>query len=86
MQRHYIEFHKGKLAEDLGAIAEEAGDSLVIAVGQGKPSKAILEYARTHHIGLIVMESRGLSAVTGVLGSVSYAVLRNAECPVLVER
>ncbi|MFR3274067.1 MAG: universal stress protein, partial [Slackia sp.] len=35
---------------------------------------------------LIVMGSRGLSAVAGVLGSVSYAVLRNAECPVMVER
>ncbi|MFQ9742662.1 MAG: universal stress protein [Slackia sp.] len=86
MQQNYIEFHRKKLAEDLGVIAEEAGDTLTIAVGQGKPSKAILEYARTHHIDLIVMGSRGLSAVAGVLGSVSYAVLRNAECPVMVER
>lgn len=47
MQRHYIGFHKGKLAKDLGAIAEEADDTLAIAVGQGKPSKAIPEYAHT---------------------------------------
>lgn len=47
MQRHYIGFHKGKLAEDLGAIAEEADDTLAIAVGQGKPSKAIPGYAHT---------------------------------------
>ena len=67
-------------------VAEEAGNALVIAIGQGKPSKAILEYAHTHHIDLIVMGSRGLSAVAGVLGSVSYAVLRNAECPVMIER
>ncbi|MFR4803519.1 MAG: universal stress protein [Eggerthellaceae bacterium] len=86
MQRRYIEFHREKLAKDLGAVAEEAGNALVIAIGQGKPSKAILEYAHTHHIDLIVMGSRGLSAVAGVLGSVSYAVLRNAECPVMIER
>ena len=86
MQRRYIEFHREKLAKDLGTVAEEAGNALVIAIGQGKPSKAILEYAHTHHIDLIVMGSRGLSAVAGVLGSVSYAVLRNAECPVLIEK
>lgn len=86
MQRRYIAFHKEKLAEDLGALAEKAGSALAIAVGQGKPSKAILEYAHVHRIDLIIMGSRGLSAVAGVLGSVSYAVLRNAECPVMVER
>lgn len=32
------------------------------------------------------MGSRGLDAVRGTLGSVSYAVLRNVECPVLIER
>ena len=74
------------IAEQISAVAEEAGNALVIAIGQGKPSKAILEYAHTHHIDLIVMGSRGLSAVAGVLGSVSYAVLRNAECPVMIER
>ena len=62
------------------------GDSLDFAIGQGKPSKAIIEYARTHRIDLIIMGSRGLNAVAGMLGSVSYAVLRNAECPVMIER
>ena len=32
------------------------------------------------------MGCRGLNAVAGMLGSVSYAVLRNANCPVLIEK
>lgn len=86
MQERYVQFHREKLAKDLGDVVEKAGDSLVIAIGQGKPSKAILEYAHDHGTDLIVMGSRGLNAVAGMLGSVSYAVLRNAECPVMVER
>ena len=86
MQRRYIEFHREKLAKDLGAVAEEAGNALVIAIGQGKPSKAILEYAHTHHIDLIVMGSRGLGAVMSMLGSVSSAVLAESEVLVLVMR
>lgn len=86
MQERYLQFHREQLKTELGEFVEMAGDSLEFAVGQGKPSKAILEYAHTHRIDLIIMGSRGLNAVAGMLGSVSYAVLRNAECPVMVER
>ena len=57
-----------------------------IAVGQGKPRKAIIDYAEHNGVDLIVMGCRGLNAVAGMLGSVSYAVLRNASCPVLIEK
>lgn len=86
MQQRYLQFHRDKLAQELGESVDRAKDALSIAIGQGKPSKAILEYAHTHRIDLIIMGSRGLNAVAGMLGSVSYAVLRNAECPVMVER
>ncbi len=86
MQERYLQFHRDRLKNDLGEFVEMTGDSLDFAIGQGKPSKAIIEYARTHRIDLIIMGSRGLNAVAGMLGSVSYAVLRNAECPVMIER
>ncbi len=86
MQKKYLQYHRDQLTKELGEVIDSAGDLLTVAVGQGKPSKAILDYAAAHKCDLIVMGSRGLNAVAGMLGSVSYAVLRNAECPVLVER
>ncbi|MET0424725.1 MAG: universal stress protein [Actinoplanes sp.] len=41
---------------------------------------------RSHDAGLIVLGSRGHSAVTGLLGSVSVAVSAHAHCPVVVVR
>ncbi len=47
-------------------------------------SDSLLDFAKHHDIDLIVMGCRGLGAIRGVLGSVSYAVLRSAEVPVLI--
>lgn len=84
MQKEYLNYERGLLVEDLGDIMNL--DTVEVAMGQGKPSKAILDYAADHKVDLIVMGCRGLNAVAGMLGSVSYAVLRNAECPVLIEK
>lgn len=47
----------------------------------------ILDFARGEGVGLIVMGSRGLSSLSGLLvGSVTHKVLHLAECPVLVVR
>ena len=86
MQQDYVNFERGLLDEDLQELLGQAQDSVNVVVGQGKPSKAILEYAEKMQADLIVMGCRGLNAVAGMLGSVSYAVLRNANCPVLVEK
>ena len=48
------------------------------------PAADLLNYAGKVNADLIVMGSRGLGAIRGVLGSVSYAVLRESEIPVLV--
>lgn len=45
---------------------------------------ALLDFARRHQIDLIIMGCRGLGAIRGVLGSVSYAVLRRSDAPVLI--
>lgn len=43
----------------------------------------ITEYASNHDCDLIVMGRRGLGGIRGVLGSVSYGVLRVVDIPVL---
>lgn len=48
------------------------------------PGGQIVEYAVGHDCDLIVMGSRGLGALRGIIGSVSSHVLRNADVPVLI--
>ena len=51
----------------------------------GAPAVVILDFAETNDIDLIVMGSRGLGVVKGVLlGSVSQYVVEQSKCPVLV--
>ncbi|MBP1157245.1 MULTISPECIES: universal stress protein [unclassified Paenibacillus] len=52
---------------------------------QGEPSKTIVSYAQESNCDLIVIGSRGLSAIGEfMLGSVSHYVLKHAKIPVLV--
>lgn len=51
----------------------------------GSPAVVILDFASSNDIDLIIMGSRGLGIVKGVLlGSVSQYVVEQAKCPVLV--
>ena len=51
----------------------------------GFPAVVVLDFAETNDIDLIVMGSRGLGVVKGVLlGSVSQYVVEQSKCPVLV--
>ena len=51
----------------------------------GSPAVVILDYASANDIDLIIMGSRGLGIVKGVLlGSVSQYIVEQAKCPVLV--
>jgi nucleotide-binding universal stress UspA family protein len=53
----------------------------------GDPATAILELARDENVDLIVMGTRGVSAVERwLIGSVSSKVLHHAHCSVLVAR
>lgn len=52
-----------------------------------QPSDAIIGYANTHHIDLIVMGTHGRTGVSRMLvGSVAARVVRGAPCPVLTVR
>lgn len=47
------------------------------------PVEGIAEYVSDHGIDLVVMGRRGLGALRGMLGSVSFGVLRSVDVPVL---
>ncbi len=77
-----------RLVADAVKTAREAGIS---AVGELRDvaavAKAIVETAAARGIDLIVMGSRGLSDVQGLLlGSVTHKVMQLADVPVLVDR
>ena len=56
-------------------------------VVEGDPVDTVLELARARDVDLIVVGSRGLGSVRGlVLGSVSNAILHQADRPVLVAK
>ena len=51
----------------------------------GSPAVVILDFANSEGIDMIVMGSRGLGIVKGVLlGSVSQYIVEQSKCPVLV--
>ena len=51
----------------------------------GSPAVVILDYLEDHPMDMVIMGSRGLGVVKGVLlGSVSQYVVEQAKCPVLV--
>jgi len=54
---------------------------------EGPPAEAILTVAETRKVDLIVMGTRGLGRLAGLLiGSVSQRVVSQAGCPVLLVR
>lgn len=69
------------------AIAERANDSdieTVAAVRRGNPRDDILTYATEHDVDLIVMGTHGRTGIKRtLLGSVTEAVVRHSEIPVL---
>jgi len=72
-----------KLVRDAGISAK----GHLSDVAAGHVAKAIVEMANANNIDLIVMGSRGLSDVQGLLlGSVTHKVIQMATIPVLVDR
>jgi len=54
---------------------------------EGNSAEAIIEVAETRNSDIIVMGSRGLGRLTGLLlGSTSQKVVSHAPCPVLIVR
>ncbi len=84
--RQFIEEHEQHVRDSI----EEAGTvfpenvGLDVKVITGRPQEAVGKYVSGKDYDCIVMGNRGLGPIRGALGSVSYAVLRTVEIPVLV--
>ena len=67
--------------------AADANAPIIDAVRTGAPSEAILEFAADHDVDAVVMGTRGRRGIGRLLlGSVTEAVVRDADVPVLVVR
>ena len=56
------------------------------AVVQGSTKSAIIEYAQSQKVDLIVLGRHGRHGISRLLGSVANAVLHHADCDVLAVR
>ena len=75
------------LKEQAEQIGSDGGKVAETHLRSGDPDKEILRTAESLGVGLIVVGSRGLGAVSrALMGSVSDSVVRHAHCPVLVIR
>jgi nucleotide-binding universal stress UspA family protein len=75
------------LKEQAEKISSGGGKVAETHLRSGDPDKEILRTAEALGVGLIVIGSRGLGAITRTLiGSVSDSVVRHAHCPVFVVR
>lgn len=80
----------GQVKTNLDLIQAADKDERVLVESElawGNPSEVIVEKAKGGGYNLIVMGSRGLGAISGLLlGSVSDRVVKLAPCPVLIVR
>lgn len=74
-----------KLQDDIADVVKEFPGTLTAEVIFGIYTiETIVDACKHYECDLIVMGCRGLGAIRGALGSVSYGVLRSAEVPVLI--
>jgi universal stress protein A len=71
----------------LESLPPEERAGVTIATPVGTPFQEIIQYAKSHHVDLIVMGTHGRGALEHfVLGSVAERVVRKAPCAVLTVR
>lgn len=81
----YVEQVQDAVAKRTGKVLDEAGVPYTTLLEAGHPAEVIVRIAEDDGYDLIVMGSRGLSAIQSfLLGSVSDKVLHHAHCPVLI--
>lgn len=84
-ENYYAEREKLVRSNIEEAIAEmPEGIEFKVKIGSGRPQEVISAEANEGGYDCVVMGRRGLGALRGALGSVSYAVLRAVELPVVI--
>ena len=86
LRENYLSASREQMHEQVSQYFDSLPESIdiKIIVKRGNPRDIICQYANENDIDLIVMGRRGLSGIRGALGSVSTAVLRGTDLPVLV--
>ena len=75
------------LVKPFRELFREGNITITERIMEGRAGEVIVEVANTEKIDLIIMGSRGLSDLEGlIVGSVTHRVLHAASCPVLVVR
>ena len=81
---------KGEAEEILNYAVEEVGEvpcEIHTEIIEGDPASAIIDVAKVRQSEVIVIGSRGLGRLAGLLlGSTSQKVVSHAPCPVLIVR
>jgi len=81
------EMTNGIVAEARELAAEAGLEQVKTMVREGKPARALLDYAKGNGIDLIVVGSRGVGELdAALLGSVSQKVSMLSDCTVMIVR
>lgn len=84
---NHLEPIANMVVDNAMASLEKDGIAVDAVVISGDPGLQISKYAEENQFDCILLGSRGLSVVKGiVLGSVSHKILHTAHCPVLIYR
>lgn len=79
----YYHDEGNKALADAKRAAEQAGVPFVTAIEPGQSAQTIVDYARKQQCAHIIMGTRGLGALPGILlGSVANKVIHLADIPV----
>jgi nucleotide-binding universal stress UspA family protein len=80
-----LEEESRKIASETLARCDAAGIAYTLKVAIGDPAQEILAHVQKEQIDLVVIGSRGLGTLKGVLmGSISQKIAHLAPCPVLI--
>lgn len=82
----YFQVHRDEITADIEEVGFDVPGNVELSIEcvGGHPQEAIRDYVKGHDFDCIVMGRRGLGAIRGTLGSVSYSVLRSVELPMLI--
>ncbi len=82
----YVKENENEIRESVQEFFDSVPSNvdIKIQIAEGKPADTIVAYAEDHDIDCIVMGRRGLGVLSGAIGSVSYAVMRAVDLPVML--